>query len=221
MKIKRLLSATLAVIGLGLVGYTLLPIFIFDAGTTIAQDYISPLPEDDSYFEPDDESVEIDYTKASNWFDGDLHDFDQASTIKYYSLSVPSLRIQDATVTIGGEDLNDSLIQYPGTALPGKVGNAVVFGHSILPQYYNPENYLSIFSLLPTIDKGEEITVRYDGISYTYVVEDKFEVKPTDIEILAQNKSDSYITLVTCTPPGHPLRPKRLIVRARLVPYNS
>lgn len=218
-KVKRFLASILALTGLGLVGYTTLPIIIFDAQSTVAIDYLSPLPED-SYLEPDADSVAIDYTKASNWFDGDRDSFSD-SKIKYYSITIPYLGIEDATVNIGGEDLSDYLIQYPGTALPGKIGNAVVFGHSILPQFYDPKDYLAIFSTLPTIKKGEEIIVRYDGITYRYVVEDKFEVLPTDLEILSQNKTDSYITLVTCTPPGHPLRPKRLIVRAKLVPYNS
>jgi len=35
---------------------------------------------------------------------------------------------------------------------------------------------------------------------------------------LEQNLSDSFLTLVTCTPPGDPTRPKRLVVKARIVP---
>ena len=45
-----------------------------------------------------------------------------------------------------------------------------------------------------------------------------FEVSPKDIQVLEQNSSDAFLTLVTCTPPGHPQKPKRLIVRARIVP---
>lgn len=160
-----------------------------------------------------------DYTRASNWFVGgaDSSDFNN-SKVQHFVISVPKLKIDKATVTIGGENLNESLIQYPGTALPGRPGNTVVFGHSILPIFYNPKNYISIFSLLPTLKKGDEILVEYDGISYTYKVENMFEVLPTDIQVLDQDYSDSFITLVTCVPPGHPSDPKRLIVRARVVP---
>jgi len=121
-------------------------------------------------------------------------------------------------VAIGGEDLSDSVIQYPGTALPGKRGNSVLFGHSILPQFYDPEDYLAIFSTLPTMEEGNKIEVNFDGITYNYEVVDMFEVRPTDIYILEQNESTPYLSLVTCTPPGHPLRPKRLVVRAKLIP---
>jgi len=121
-------------------------------------------------------------------------------------------------VAIGGEDLSKSLIQYPGTATPGKRGNAVIFGHSILPIFYNPKDYLAIFSTLPTLKKGDEILVSYDGVSYKYLVEDMFEVLPTDIEVLEQNTSDSFLSLITCVPPGDPRKPRRLVVRARIVP---
>lgn len=164
-------------------------------------------------------TTDVDYTKASNWFTGGATSTDFTSTkVKYYTISIPKVNIRDATVAIGGEDLGEHLIQYPGTALPGKRGNAVIFGHSILPIFYNPKNYISIFSLLPTLKKGDQIFINYDGISYTYQVEEMFEVLPTDIQVLDQDSSDSFLTLVTCVPPGDPRNPKRLIVRARVVP---
>ena len=165
---------------------------------------------------------ETDLTRASNWFVGGVgRDNFVSSHVSFYTLSIPKLEIENATVAIGGEDLSENLIQYPGTALPGKRGNSVVFGHSILPQFYNPEDYLAIFSTLPTLDKGDLIEINYDGISYEYEVEDMFEVLPTDIQVLEQNSGDSFLTLVTCVPPGHPLKPKRLIIRARILPLGQ
>ena len=161
----------------------------------------------------------LDYTKASNWFYGGAKKEDfYSSEISFYNLSIPKLRIENAVVAIGGEDLSQSLIQYPGTAVPGKPGNTVIFGHSILPIFYNPKNYLAIFSTLPTLKEGDEVIVDYDGVTYKYLVEAAFDVYPTDIQILQQDKSDSFLTLVTCVPPGDPRKPKRRIVRARIVP---
>ena len=162
----------------------------------------------------------LDYTKASNWFAGvDKSKFSE-SQVSYYTIAIPKLRIENATVAIGGEDLTKHLIQYPGTALPGKRGNAVIFGHSTLPSLYDPKDYVSIFSTLPTLDLGDEIKVYYDGIEYLYQIESMFEVGPTDIQVLEQNLSDAFVTLVTCTPPGDPRKPKRLIVRARIMPVD-
>jgi len=164
---------------------------------------------------------QTDYTKASNWFSGAKNEDYSIQKVGYFTISIPRLGIDSASVAVGSEDLSDSLVQYPGTALPGKIGNTVIFGHSILPQYFDPTNYLSIFSTLPKLQKRDEITVSFDGIVYKYKVEDMFEVKPTDIQILEQSTNTSYLTLVTCTPPGHPLKPRRLIVRAKLTPAGQ
>lgn len=163
--------------------------------------------------------VGADFTKASNWFTGGVApDAFKSPKVAYYTISIPKLKIKDAVVAIGGEDLAKNLIQYPRTALPGKNGNSVIFGHSVLPIFYNPKDYISIFSTLSSLKKGDEVFIEYDGVAYTYKVEDAFEVYPTDIQVLQQDPSDSFLTLVTCVPPGDPRRPKRLIVRARVVP---
>jgi sortase A len=168
------------------------------------------------------DSYGFDSTKASNWFVGGAEKKDfSVSKVSFYTLSIPKLKIDNATVAIGGEDLAKSLIQYPGTALPGKRGNSVIFGHSILPRFYDPKEYISIFSLLQTLEKGDRIYVYYDGVEYLYEVETLFEVYPTDIQVLEQNTSDSFLSLVTCSPPGDPRKPKRLIVRARIIPPNT
>lgn len=161
---------------------------------------------------------DADLTKASNWFPNLLENENfNSSKVSFYTISIPKLKIENAIVSIGGEDLSKNLVQYPGTALPGKRGNAVIFGHSILPIFYNPKNYMSIFSTLPTLDKGDEIYINFDGISYNFEVEELFEIYPTDIQILQQDVTDSFLTLVTCVPPGDPRNPKRLIVRARVI----
>ena len=123
--------------------------------------------------------------------------------------------IFNARVQVGGKDLSNNLIHYGGTAYPGSFGNAVIFGHSTLPLLFNPENYMTIFATLPTLDYGDEILVKFDGINYRYRIEEMIEVVPEDISILEQHFDDSYLTLVTCVPPGTYLR--RLIVRARLM----
>ena len=179
--------------------------------------------ESDKNTSPVSEDVyaNVDYTNPRNWFVGADYKTDQISKVSFYNVSIPRLQIKDATVEVGGEDLAKSLIQYPGTALPGKNGNTVIFGHSILPQFYNPKNYLAIFSLLPTLKEGDEVEISYDGVNYKYQITDMFEVLPTDLQILDQQTNDSYLTLVTCVPPGHPLKPRRLIVRAKIMRYAN
>lgn len=153
-------------------------------------------------------------TQVKNWLPAGS-DRGTGGRVDYYSLTIPSLGIFNAIVQVGGEDLSKNLIQYGGTAYPGDFGNAVIFGHSVLPQFFNPKDYMTIFSLLPTLKYGDEILVDFDGVRYRYQVEEMVEVKPDDLAILEQRFDDSYLSMVTCVPPGTYLR--RLVVRARLV----
>jgi sortase A len=136
--------------------------------------------------------------------------------VNSYSLSIPALGLQGATVVIAGDDLGKSLIHYGGTGLPGEYGNTVIFGHSTLPQLFRGiKDYHAVFATLPTIKNGTDIMINYDGVQYHYVVYDKVVVEPTDLTPLEQRFDDSYLTLVTCVPPGTYLY--RLNVKAKLV----
>lgn len=214
--IIKICSAILGLSGLVIIGSTLYPIVSYEWNS--GKKYpILVSPRVDNFKSVTSSETAKDFTKASNWFDTEKSESGFVSdNISFYTLTIPKLGIHDATVSIGGEDLSQNLVQYSGSVIPGKIGNSVIFGHSILPQFFNPENYLSIFSTLPDLSEEDQIFVNYDGITYEYQVEDMFEVRPTDIQILEQDKSDSFLTLVTCTPPGDPRKPKRLIVRARI-----
>lgn len=214
---SRILSPLLILAGLSLILFVVTPILTFSAKDPSR--YLSPIPDDTA---PLEASLKDDgYTDPRTWFENSPTYDPYASRVRFYTITIPKLGIKDATVAIGGEDLEDSLIQYPGTALPGKIGNGVVFGHSILPQFYDPKNYLAIFSTLPRLRSGDEFSVTYDGITYMYRVDDTFEVKATELSVLTQDADDSYMSLVTCVPPGDPQKKRRLIVRAKLVPlYN-
>lgn len=155
----------------------------------------------------------IDYRKPENWFPSTQLPKPNPSRITHYNLSIPKLRIQNAVVEIAGSDLEKSLIQYPGTASPGEYGAPVVFGHSILRQFYNPERYLSIFSTIMTLSHGDEIKINFDGVEYAYRVVDKLEVQPNDIQILEQRYDGRFLKLVTCVPEGTYLR-RGIIVAA-------
>lgn len=157
----------------------------------------------------------VDFTNANAWFPTKPQK-KIVSPVNSYSLSILTLGILNATVVISGDDLSKSLIHYGGTSLPGEYGNAVIFGHSTLPQFFKGiKEYKSIFSTLPTIKIGDDVIITFDGISYTYRVFDKVVVDPNDLSPLEQHFDDSYITIVTCVPPGTYLY--RLNVKARLV----
>jgi sortase A len=210
----KILALFMALTGVGLIALVITPIVSYEINSR--QKYptlVSPLTTQNI-----NEILNEDYKNPKNWFPEEVEMKNEDFGVRSYLISIPKLKIKNAQVFIGGEDLSKSLIQIPGTAEPGQTGNSVIFGHSVLPIFFNPENYLTIFSTLPKLQKGDEITIDSDGIIYKYVVSDMFEVVPADIQILEQNTDTSYISLVTCVPPGHPLKPRRLIVRAKIQP---
>lgn len=156
----------------------------------------------------------VDLTNANAWFPTSPQK-KVVAPVNTYTLSIPKLKIDRATVTIASDDLAKSLIHYGGTALPGEYGTTVIIGHSTLPQFFSSTNYKTIFSTLPTLKEGDEILVTYDGIEYRYAIYEMVVVEPTDLSSLEQHFDDSYLTLITCVPPGTYW--KRLNVRARLV----
>jgi len=216
----KLFPTLISVIGLSLVVSVAWPIIAYEftsqtIANTTQSGLLNPLTSSSSQTLGPTVVGQVDYTKASNWFSSPqlTHQIDTSRPVAY-AISIPKLRISGANVVIGGEDLDKSLVHYAGTALPGQLGSPVVFGHSILPQFYNPKNYISIFSLLPTLSVGDQIIVDYDGITYTYTVADKTEVYPDNLSVLEQHYTDKQLKLITCVPPG--LKTKRLVVTANL-----
>ncbi len=163
-----------------------------------------------------DELIDLD-----KWYPDNPQSSD-ASVVTEYTLAIPKLHISDARVIIGGDSLEESLIHYGGTGIPGLTGTSVIFGHSTLPQLFDATNYKTIFSYLPTLKpksdtyQGDEIFITYDSVTYRYVVEDMKVLDPDDLSVLDQKYDASYVTLVTCVPPGTLW--KRLKVSAKVAP---
>lgn len=213
-KKSNLLSGLLLIGGIILLANVTLPILVYQLRSKVNFGRKLLTPTGETNFQVLGEESVVDYSRPSSWFPTAPKLPPAPSKITHYTISIPKLKIEEAVVEIGGEDLMKSLIHYSGTALPGQHGNVVIFGHSILPQFFNPKNYKTIFSTLPNLEKGDEIFVNFDGIRYRYQVIRMLEVEPADISVLAQYYDSQYLTLVTCVPPGTYL--KRLIIRAKL-----
>ena len=158
-------------------------------------------------------SLTHDYTDARNWFPN-APLATNTPKITRYQISIPKLNIQNAEVATDVFDLSSNLVQYYGDEAPPGKGSAVIYGHSTLPQFFDPKNYKAIFATVHTLELGDEILAEVNGKTYRYKI---FSMNITDSEdpnIFAQSYDNSYITLVTCTPPGTTW--KRLVVRASL-----
>jgi len=88
---------------------------------------------------------------------------------------------------------------YPGTAMPGKIGNFVLSGHRT--------TYAAPFNRIDELRRGDRILVDTRETRYTYRVTGKRVVEPTEIGVIApvpdrpgHEPDRALITLSTCHP---------------------
>jgi len=82
---------------------------------------------------------------------------------------------------------------WPGTAMPGQVGNVVLGGHRTSKK----KPFRNIDQLQP----GDEILLSSADGDFVYIVDRTFIVEPTDVWIIDQT-TDATLTLFACHPPG-------------------
>lgn len=114
---------------------------------------------------------------------------------------------------VGVEDLKKGPGHYPGTALPGQLGNLVISGHRT--------TYGAPFRHVDQLDPGDAIVVESRTSYFTYAVRRVFVVKPSAVEVTypvpyrpGVAPRERLLTLTTCHPAYS--AKKRLIVQAVL-----
>lgn len=220
---SRLLPSALIVAGLGLFVWQVVLPFVYiknnHVDTKAVQGSVLGLASGFSDFKFDElqgygpakDTVSADRRVSNN----------NANVPQYFYLTIKKLGIEKALVETNADHLNpdNALGHYPNSALPGQAGNAFIFGHSVLPMFYNPKNYKAIFSTIDRLDAGDEITIEYNNLKYKYVVEGRQMKKPIDVDPLAEFKpkylNESTITLMTCYPAGSKVM--RLLIQGILV----
>jgi sortase A len=101
---------------------------------------------------------------------------------------------------------------YPGTPLPGQIGNAAIAGHRT--------THGAPFYRLNELAKGDRIKITtFAGVFNYEVTKDPFPVQPTDYYVVSNTPGRPTLTLTTCNPRYSAA--ERLIVKARLLPKLS
>jgi sortase A len=162
-------------------------------------------------------SLTRDYYDARNWYPEINFETEKTfgkTKVEGYKISIPKLKITEAEVSTTDYELDKHLVQYLGTSIPGEKGTAVIFGHSTIPAWFDAKNYKTIFANLHKIKIGDEVSAKVGDITYIYKIFSIVVTTPEDTNILSQSFDNSYLTIVTCTPPGTIW--KRLVVRAAL-----
>jgi len=98
--------------------------------------------------------------------------------------------------------LEDGVVHYPTTSLPGQQGNAAFFGHSS-NNILNKGKYKFAFALLHKLVPGDVFYLTYGKKVYSYHVFDKKVVAPSEVSVLNPVAGKvATATLITCDPPG-------------------
>jgi LPXTG-site transpeptidase (sortase) family protein len=106
--------------------------------------------------------------------------------------------------------LENGVVHYPTTVMPGQNGNTAFFGHSS-NNIFNKGKYKFAFVLLHKLVVGDTFYLTYNGKVYAYEVISRTVVDPSNIGVLGPVAGQTATaTLITCDPPGTSL--KRLIV---------
>jgi sortase A len=111
-------------------------------------------------------------------------------------------------------DLRKGPGHYPGTAMPGQIGNFVVSGHRT--------TYLAPFNKLGELRGGDKILIDTRANQYVYKVTSTKVVRPSDVSVAAPvpehpkaNPTKRLITLTTCNPKYSAAQ--RLIIFGQLI----
>lgn len=228
-RLKKILGVGILSVGVLTLLYFFFPVFsyyVFLSSPMGSGDFEAPLPQRyvlkgnarlASLLSSGINSFTSDFTDARNWFpEIAMLAKPEEVKIEEYELSIPSLKIDSAKVSAVDFDLSKQLVQYFGTSKnPLDKGTSVIFGHSTLPQWFSPTNYKSIFATLHTVKVGDKINIKVKDMTAEYQVFSISVSEPDDPNIFSQSFDNSYITLITCTPPGTIW--KRLVVRANRV----
>ncbi len=220
----RISGIAMALIGISVVGYIFFPLLVWQvtlAPVFASQGVSSPIPKITmvspltmrSLLAASVKSFNTNFDDASTWFANE-----QAQQGHYpvniYTISIPSIGVTNAIVSTADTDLGHHMVHLGGSALPPQKGTAIVFGHSTLPQLFDPNNYHTILANAYKIKVGDTFLITLQNITYTYKIYSLLIVNPDDTSVLIQHYDDSYFELITCTPPGTVWQ--RLVVQAKL-----
>jgi len=216
----RAFFALITFLGFSAIAYAVFPLILWQIKTLPklnAQIESVPIPNEQvlSTFNANYENIKVESDEDGfSYFTTDH--VPQEDRPEEFTITIPKLKIEKATAKVDNLEFRKNLSHFPGTALPGEVGNAFVTGHSVLPQFNDTENYNAIFTKLSELELGDDVIVELGDQKLHFVVQYAKVVNPKDVGVLAPiSEKGKNLTLMTCVPPG--TNTKRLVVITSLI----
>jgi len=131
----------------------------------------------------------------------------QFASEKYFAISMPTLGVNDLTVTHPADPFTPDGVLIPlkiGVGhlfgYPGGGGKILIYGHS--SSYpWDVSNYTKIFRQVNKLNVADRVYVTYDGKLYTYEVTEKVVVDANDTSHYQDDGRGEDLILYTCWPP--------------------
>src|SRR5690606_32020196 len=145
----RMLAFALMTGGMLFLSYFFLPVVSYQLflSRAFASDIETPIPKsmvgkDEgvmSLISQGMQSKSTDYRDARNWYPQVQHvEVEAKEAVSEYTLSIPKLKIDNAKVSRVDYDLSQQLVHYYGPPNPIEKGTSVIYGHSTLPSWFDP-----------------------------------------------------------------------------------
>lgn len=88
-----------------------------------------------------------------------------------------------------------------GTDKPGEPGNVFLFAHSGV-DFYEAARYNAVFYLIGKLEKGDPISVFFQGQRFEYRVKEGRIIDASDTSWLTEKGTEKRLILMTCWPAG-------------------
>ncbi|MDD5606717.1 MAG: sortase [Candidatus Pacebacteria bacterium] len=101
--------------------------------------------------------------------------------------------------------LDNGVVLYPSSALPGEIGQSIVLGHSSPPGWPKVK-YDWVFTNINELNTGNKIIIYFNNKKFTYTVKDKIFLERGEQIPEKIDNNKSVLVLISCWPPGKDLR---------------
>jgi len=142
------------------------------------------------------------------------------SSEKEDSIEILKLGISAPLVFVLNENeihkaLDSGVVHFPGSALPGEIGEIIILGHSAPPGWPKIK-YDWVFSQIQNLEPGDLIILNFKKCKFSFEVSDK-RILLREGEIPKEWKIEGkpILVLISCWPPGEDL--KRIAVMANFL----
>lgn len=125
----------------------------------------------------------------------------------------PLIIVEDSNEKDFDKELDEGVIFFPSSALPGQAGQTIILGHSAHSNWPKVK-YDWVFSRLNELEEKDEINFYFNHQKYTYYVKKKSFLRKGEEIPNGSTYSENTLLLISCWPPGENF--KRIIVEATL-----